>query len=134
MAAFIGIAALLAGGLALLWGAHLATEAVVVSRTLSVTAWLLIAGIHGGGIVLLGLSFPYGVAGRQVLLVTVVGLAAGVAAGGVTGRVRRGRRETEVRPEESEAATADDSFEGTAFEPAVTLEQATGSDTRRDTE
>jgi hypothetical protein len=119
MAAFIGIAALLAGGLALLWGAHLATEAVVVSRTLSVTAWLLIAGIHGGG---------------TVLLVTVVGLAVGVAAGGVTGRVRRGRRETEVRPDESEAATADDSFEGTAFEPAVTLEQATGSDTRRDTE
>lgn len=134
MAAVIGIAALLAGGLALLWGAHLAAEAVVVSRTLSVTAWLLVAGVHGGGIVLLGLSLPYGVAGYQVSLIAGVGLVVGVASGGVTGRVRRGRRATEGAPEDSGAATADDSFEGTAFEPAVAHDQAAGNDTQRDTE
>jgi hypothetical protein len=134
MAALTGMIALLAGGLALLWGVHLATEAVVVSRNLSVTAWILVTGVLGGGTVLLGLALLYGVAGSQVLPVTAVGLVVGSISGGYTGRVRRRRGVTERGTEDCGTATAGNSFEGTGFEPAVTLDQATGSDTQRDRE
>ena len=128
MAGVTGTAVLFAGGLAVLWGSYFASEAAAVRRNLRVTGWLLVTIVVGGGVVLLGTSVTYGVAGWSVWLLAAVCPVVGVACGSYAGLSKARRAGPRTQAGEHEANDGDP-FDGTAFEPATDHDETTRTDT-----